>query len=65
LVPQLSQPRRVAIGEQCFPLCLTRNHNHWNRIDICTKDTIDGVDAAWVETDGETVSRLGPAITLP
>ena len=27
--------------------------------------SLDGVDAAWVETDGETIGRLGPAITLP
>ncbi|NDG48795.1 MAG: anhydro-N-acetylmuramic acid kinase, partial [Rhodospirillales bacterium] len=27
--------------------------------------SLDGVDAAWVETDGESVSRLGPAVTLP
>jgi anhydro-N-acetylmuramic acid kinase len=27
--------------------------------------SLDGVDAAWVETDGETINRLGPAITLP
>jgi len=27
--------------------------------------SLDGVDAAWVETDGETIGRLGPAVTLP
>ncbi|MCW8084640.1 anhydro-N-acetylmuramic acid kinase [Sabulicella glaciei] len=27
--------------------------------------SLDGVDAAWVETDGEKVAQLGPAITVP
>ncbi len=27
--------------------------------------SLDGVDAAWVETDGEQIGRFGPAITLP
>ena len=27
--------------------------------------SLDGVDAAWVETDGEVIGRFGPAITLP
>ncbi len=27
--------------------------------------SLDGVDAAWVETDGERVGALGPAVTLP
>jgi anhydro-N-acetylmuramic acid kinase len=27
--------------------------------------SLDGVDAAWVETDGEAITRLGPALTLP
>lgn len=27
--------------------------------------SLDGVDAAWVETDGERVGVLGPAVTLP
>ncbi len=27
--------------------------------------SLDGVDAAWVETDGETIGRYGPAVTLP
>jgi anhydro-N-acetylmuramic acid kinase len=27
--------------------------------------SLDGVDAAWVETDGEAIGRLGPVLTLP
>ena len=27
--------------------------------------SLDGVDAAWVETDGERIGRLGPRLTLP
>lgn len=27
--------------------------------------SLDGVDAAWVETDGEAIARLGPRQTLP
>lgn len=27
--------------------------------------SLDGVDAAWVETDGEAIGRLGPTLTLP
>ena len=34
-------------------------------IGLMSGTSLDGVDAAWVETDGEAVSRLGPAITLP
>ncbi|NCY24603.1 MAG: anhydro-N-acetylmuramic acid kinase [Alphaproteobacteria bacterium] len=34
-------------------------------IGLMSGTSLDGVDAAWVETDGERVSRLGPAITLP
>ena len=26
--------------------------------------SLDGVDAAWLETDGETITRFGPAATL-
>jgi anhydro-N-acetylmuramic acid kinase len=34
-------------------------------IGLMSGTSLDGVDAAWVETDGETVSRLGPALTMP
>jgi len=34
-------------------------------IGLMSGTSLDGVDAAWVETDGERVARLGPAITLP
>ncbi len=34
-------------------------------IGLMSGTSLDGVDAAWVETDGEQVGRLGPALTLP
>ncbi len=27
--------------------------------------SLDGVDAAYLETDGETIARIGPRLTLP
>ncbi|WP_270936928.1 anhydro-N-acetylmuramic acid kinase [Falsiroseomonas oryzae] len=34
-------------------------------IGLMSGTSLDGVDAAWVETDGESIGRLGPALTLP
>lgn len=34
-------------------------------IGLMSGTSLDGVDAAWIETDGERVGRLGPALTLP
>jgi anhydro-N-acetylmuramic acid kinase len=34
-------------------------------IGLMSGTSLDGVDAAWVETDGETIGRYGPTITLP
>ncbi len=34
-------------------------------IGLMSGTSLDGVDAAWLETDGERVGRIGPAITLP
>ena len=34
-------------------------------IGLMSGTSLDGVDAAWLETDGERVGALGPALTLP
>lgn len=34
-------------------------------IGLMSGTSLDGVDAAWLETDGEGVGRIGPALTLP
>ncbi len=34
-------------------------------IGLMSGTSLDGVDAAWLETDGEHVGRLGPSLTLP
>lgn len=34
-------------------------------IGLMSGTSLDGVDAAWIETDGEAIGRLGPALTLP
>jgi anhydro-N-acetylmuramic acid kinase len=34
-------------------------------IGLMSGTSLDGVDAAWIETDGERVARTGPALTLP
>jgi anhydro-N-acetylmuramic acid kinase len=34
-------------------------------IGLMSGTSLDGVDAAWIETDGERVARFGPALTLP
>jgi anhydro-N-acetylmuramic acid kinase len=34
-------------------------------IGLMSGTSLDGVDAAWIETDGESVRRFGPALTLP
>jgi anhydro-N-acetylmuramic acid kinase len=34
-------------------------------IGLMSGTSLDGVDAAWVETDGERIGRLGPRLTLP
>jgi anhydro-N-acetylmuramic acid kinase len=34
-------------------------------IGLMSGTSLDGVDAAWIETDGVGVGRIGPALTLP
>ena len=34
-------------------------------IGLMSGTSLDGVDAAWIETDGRTVTRFGPTLTLP
>ena len=34
-------------------------------IGLMSGTSLDGVDAAWLETDGVLVGRLGPSLTLP
>lgn len=34
-------------------------------IGLMSGTSLDGVDAAWLETDGQTLGRLGPSLTLP
>jgi anhydro-N-acetylmuramic acid kinase len=34
-------------------------------IGLMSGTSLDGVDAAWVETDGESIAWLGPTLTIP
>jgi len=34
-------------------------------IGLMSGTSLDGVDAAWLETDGERIGRRGPTLTLP
>ena len=37
----------------------------WRIIGLMSGTSMDGVDAALIETDGERVLAFGPALTLP
>ncbi len=34
-------------------------------IGLMSGTSLDGVDAAWLETDGERIGAFGPTLTLP
>lgn len=34
-------------------------------IGLMSGTSLDGVDAAWLETDGETITSVGPSLTIP
>ena len=34
-------------------------------IGLMSGTSLDGVDAAWIDTDGETISEIGPTVTIP
>ena len=34
-------------------------------IGLMSGTSLDGVDAAWLETDGETVTAFGPSLSIP
>src|SRR6185312_15044095 len=34
-------------------------------IGLMSGTSLDGVDAAWLETDGERIASFGPTLTLP
>ncbi len=34
-------------------------------IGLMSGTSLDGVDAAWIETDGQRIGRMGPTLTLP
>jgi anhydro-N-acetylmuramic acid kinase len=40
-------------------------HKTLRVIGLMSGTSLDGVDAAWIETDGETIAATGPAVTLP
>ncbi|MGH7119053.1 MAG: anhydro-N-acetylmuramic acid kinase [Acetobacteraceae bacterium] len=37
----------------------------WRVIGLMSGTSLDGVDAAWIETDGVRIARFGPRLTLP
>ncbi|MGH7190426.1 MAG: anhydro-N-acetylmuramic acid kinase [Acetobacteraceae bacterium] len=37
----------------------------WRVIGLMSGTSLDGVDAAWIETDGRTIHRFGSRVTLP
>ena len=34
-------------------------------LGLMSGTSLDGVDAAWIETDGTAIGRFGPRLTLP
>jgi anhydro-N-acetylmuramic acid kinase len=40
------------------------HHPPLKAIGLMSGTSLDGIDAAWIETDGQTITRYGPAATL-
>ena len=36
----------------------------WRAIGLMSGTSLDGIDAAWLQTDGERITQFGPAATL-
>ena len=34
-------------------------------IGLMSGTSLDGVDAAWLDTDGEAIAAFGPTVTIP
>ncbi len=49
------------VGKHCGEIIATMLHT----IGLMSGTSLDGVDAAWLETDGERIGRFGPTLTIP
>ena len=46
-------------------MAVSESSRIWRAIGLMSGTSLDGVDAALIETDGETVSAFGPSRTVP